>query len=279
MRTYRELLGYGRAQLAGENIEDGNLDAWLLLEHVCRISRTWYFLHEEESVGEEEERAYLELIDKRQRRIPLQQLTGEAYFYGMKFYVNEHVLIPRQDTEILVEEVLKLAGMREHLRILDMCTGSGCILLSLLANLKQAEGVGADISGEALAVAEKNGKELGICAGWIQSDLFEKITGQFDILVSNPPYIETAVIEGLMDEVKLHEPRMALDGREDGLYFYRRIVREAEAYLTPGGILAFEIGYNQGEAVSRLMAEQGYEEVKVSKDLAGLDRCVTGRKK
>ena len=196
----------------------------------------------------------------------------------MKFYVNEHVLIPRQDTEILIEEVLKEAGGKKGLCILDMCTGSGCILLSLLAHLKEAEGTGADLSKEALKVAERNGKDLGISAQWINSDLFELVSGKYDILVSNPPYIQTEVIEGLMEEVKFHEPRMALDGREDGLYFYRRITRQAGNYLNPQGILAFEIGYDQGEAVAQLMKEQGYTEVKVIQDLAGLDRVVIGKK-
>ena len=159
-----------------------------------------------------------------------------------------------------------------------MCTGSGCILLSLLANLEESEGTGADLSREALKVAERNGKMLGLSAQWINSDLFQQISGKYDILVSNPPYIQTAVIEGLMEEVKCHEPRMALDGKEDGLYFYRKITEQAGAFLNPGGLLAFEIGYDQGEAVARLLKEQGYEEIQIIKDLAGLDRVVTGKK-
>lgn len=278
MAGYKALLEDGKQYLKERQIEDGNLDAWLLLEHVCGISRSWYFVHEDEEVPKEQAEQYQKLLVQRGERIPLQQLTHEAYFYGMKFYVNEHVLIPRQDTEILIEEVLKEAGGKKALCILDMCTGSGCILLSLLAHLKEAEGTGADLSKEALKVAERNGKDLGISAQWINSDLFEQVSGKYDILVSNPPYIQTEIIEGLMEEVKFHEPRMALDGREDGLYFYRRITRQAGNYLNPQGILAFEIGYDQGEAVAQLMKEQGYTEVKVIQDLAGLDRVVIGKK-
>ena len=195
----------------------------------------------------------------------------------MKFFVNENVLIPRQDTEVLVEQVLSLSKGKENLKLLDMCTGSGCILLALLANLKQASGTGVDLSEKALEVAQRNGEELGIEVSWVQSDLFDKVSGSYDIIVSNPPYIETSVIEGLMDEVKLYEPRMALDGTEDGLFFYREITMQAGKYLKNNGILAFEIGYNQGKAVSEFMKENGYEEVQVLQDLAGLDRVVTGR--
>ena len=197
--------------------------------------------------------------------------------------MDEHVLTPRQDTEVLVEEVLLEAGKMQagssRSRILDMCTGSGCILLALLSVLKEAEGVGADLSEEALAVAAKNSRELGIPAVWKKSDLFADISGTYDIIVSNPPYIESHVVDSLMEEVRDHEPRMALDGTADGLYFYRRISGEAGEYLKPGGILAFEIGYNQGGPVRLMLQDAGYTEIRVVKDLAGLDRVVLGRKK
>ena len=282
--TYKELLEHGKNQLKQGKIQEYQLDAWLLLEHVFQVSKTWYFVHETEIVDVEKAEQYEALIQRRKNHVPLQQITEEGYFYGMKFYVNQHVLIPRQDTEILVEEVLKLCGSlwkqeENHLQILDLCTGSGCILLSLLANLKQAEGTGVDLSLEALEVAKRNARELEIPAKWLHSDLFEQVDRSYDVIVSNPPYIRTFVIEDLMEEVRLHEPRMALDGKEDGLYFYRKIIREAEGYLKPGGILAFEIGYDQGEAVSDLMKNQGYEQIQVVQDLAGLDRCVTGIRK
>lgn len=277
MKTYKDALEYGKQRLLECEIEDANLDAWLLLEYVSGISRSWYFMHENEEISEDDIEEYQILIEQRGKHIPLQQLTKEAYFYGMKFFVNENVLIPRQDTEVLVEQVLSLSKGKENLKLLDMCTGSGCILLALLANLKQASGTGVDLSEKALEVAQRNGEELGIEVSWVQSDLFDKVSGSYDIIVSNPPYIETSVIEGLMDEVKLYEPRMALDGTEDGLFFYREITMQAGKYLKNNGILAFEIGYNQGKAVSEFMKENGYKEVQVLQDLAGLDRVVTGR--
>lgn len=277
MKTYKDALEYGKQRLLECEIEDANLDAWLLLEYVSGISRSWYFVHEDEEISENDIEEYQILIEQRGKHIPLQQLTKEAYFYGMKFFVNENVLIPRQDTEVLVEQVLSLSKEKENLKLLDMCTGSGCILLALLANLKQASGTGVDLSEKALEVAQRNSKELGIEVSWVQSDLFDKVSGSYDIIVSNPPYIETSVIEGLMDEVKLYEPRMALDGTEDGLFFYRGITMQAGKYLKNNGILAFEIGYNQGKAVSEFMKENGYKEVQVLQDLAGLDRVVTGR--
>lgn len=277
MKTYKDALEYGKQRLLECEIEDANLDAWLLLEYVSGISRSWYFVHEDEEISENDIEENQILIEQRGKHIPLQQLTKEAYFYGMKFFVNENVLIPRQDTEVLVEQVLSLSKEKENLKLLDMCTGSGCILLALLANLKQASGTGVDLSEKALEVAQRNSKELGIEVSWVQSDLFDKVSGSYDIIVSNPPYIETSVIEGLMDEVKLYEPRMALDGTEDGLFFYREITMQAGKYLKNNGILAFEIGYNQGKAVSEFMKENGYKEVQVLQDLAGLDRVVTGR--
>ena len=193
---------------------------------------------------------------------------------GYPFLVNDHVLIPRQDTETLVEEALKISytGMK----MLDMCTGSGCILFSMLKMKPGSEGTGCDISEEALKVAEANRKRLEVNAKLIQSDLFEHIEGTYDMIVSNPPYIRTAVIAELQDEVRLHDPWIALDGKEDGLFFYRKIVRESGRYLRKGGTLLFEIGHDQGEAVSELMKAEGYSDVKVKKDLAGLDRVVIG---
>jgi len=158
-----------------------------------------------------------------------------------------------------------------------MCTGSGCILLSILANREKAQGTGADLSEKALAVARRNSRDCQIQARWIHSDLFENIRGKYDIIVSNPPYIRTSVIQGLMEEVRIHEPYMALDGHEDGVFFYRSILEQAGNYLKPEGLLAFEIGYDQGETVSSLMKDRGYKRVKIVKDLAGLDRVVTGR--
>lgn len=194
---------------------------------------------------------------------------------GHEFFVNEHVLIPRQDTEILVEHTLD--KVEDGKKVLDMCTGSGCILLSILKRY-QVRGTGADISSEALQVAERNRKHLALPrVEWLQSDLFEKIEEKYDVIVSNPPYIQTGVIESLQEEVRLHDPYIALDGKEDGLYFYRRIIEDAKAYLEDGGWLLFEIGYDQAEPVTRLMEQTGYSEIHVKKDLSGLDRVAGAR--
>ena len=274
-------------ELMAAGVPEPDLDAWYLLEYVTGVSRAAYFADPDRELTEAQQEAFDACVKKRVGRIPLQHITGTQEFMGLSFRVNEHVLIPRQDTEILVEEALEMLKKRavptenrdgQTTEILDLCTGSGCILLSILANRKEARGTGADLSEKALAVAERNGRELGIKARWIHSDLFEKIQGQYHAIVSNPPYIQTDVIQGLMEEVRLYEPYMALDGHEDGLYFYRKIIAQAGAYLKPQGLLAFEIGYDQGEAVSSLMKEQGYRQVQVVKDLAGLDRVVTGRK-
>lgn len=281
MITYRKLLLEGKEVLQKAKIMDFETDAWLLMEFVFEIDRARFFLEQNETVEKEKAEIYRSLLEQRVKHIPLQQITHEAWFFGLPFYVNENVLIPRQDTEVLVEEVLSAVKKNDMQapKILDMCTGSGCILLSLLANIKGAEGLGADLSEKALEVAKKNGSLLNLKAKWCLSNLFSHINGKYDIIVSNPPYIESAVIETLMEEVREHEPRMALDGREDGLYFYREITRQAGAYLNAGGILAFEIGYNQGEAVSRMLEREQFEDSKVVKDLAGLDRVVIGRKK
>lgn len=270
------MLGWGKKKLAEARIADASVDAWELLEYVCDIDKNYFYMHPEAEVSDETFQKYKELLEKRAVHIPLQQLTGYTYFMGLKLSVNEHVLIPRFDTEVLVEQVLKLLGGNEH--ILDMCTGSGCILLSLLHERPSVTGVGADISGEALKVARENADRLNLSAEFVQSDLFSHISEKYDIIVSNPPYIATEVIQVLEEEVRCHEPLLALDGMEDGLYFYRRIISEALRYLKDGGYLCFEIGFDQGEAVSRMMQDAGYKEVKVIRDLSGLDRVVIGGK-
>ena len=277
--TYRECYEQGCRTLQAAGIEEAALDARLLLEAVCGTDRNDLLVHGEQPVSPEAEEKYLNWIRQRAEHIPLQQLTGEQGFMGLTFSVNEHVLIPRQDTEILVEEVLK--ELHDGMRVLDMCTGSGCILLSLLYYSNDCEGLGVDLSAEALEVAGRNvlkvlTPEKAEHAHFLQSDLFEKVEGKFEIIVSNPPYIASAEVEKLMPEVRDHEPRMALDGTEDGLYFYRRIIEEAGKHLVSSGMLFFEIGYDQGQAVSELMRTEGYCDVQVVQDYAGLDRVVLG---
>lgn len=272
--NYRKLYETGKDRLEKAGIQEAALDARLLLEEVCRTDRNTLLVHGDRAVTEEEETQFRIFIERRSTHEPLQQITGWQEFMGLRFSVTEDVLVPRQDTETLVEEVMRY--LRDGMEILDVCTGSGCILLSLLRYSNGCRGVGCDISEKALAVAGQNAKELGISAQFIRSDLFESIEGRFEYIVSNPPYIRKDMIPTLMEEVRDHEPLIALDGGEDGLDFYRKITREATEHLYSGGMLFFEIGYDQGEAVKLLMEEEGYEEVTVSQDLAGLDRVVYG---
>ena len=274
--TWQEALKNGTARLQESGVEEAGADAWILMEEYGRIDRAHYFLRQTEEMPEELHEQYEQAIAKRALRIPVQQITGRQEFCGLEFLVNEHVLIPRQDTECLVEEVLKKVKPGDH--ILDVCTGSGCIIISVQKLMKdQCICQATDISDQALEVAKRNAEHLQAEVLFWQGDLFEAIEGRFDCIVSNPPYIESEVIQGLEPEVREHEPMLALDGKEDGLYFYRKIIKEAVNYLQPEGWLLFEIGYLQGEAVSALMAEHGYREVTVKKDLAGLDRIVMGQ--
>lgn len=329
---YDEAYLYGVGRLEEAGISEAKLDARLLLEYVCKTDRNTLLAHPELLVEEEQRKNYVNCIESRAERIPLQHITGVQEFMGLEFYVNQDVLIPRQDTEILVEEVM--LHVHDGMSILDVCTGSGCILISLLQYSNDCGGVGIDLSEKALAAAVKNAekilgkKAMGVLTEnafpvqneihFVQGDLLEplavvKLFGEeaqnggegkgaerksaergkaeksavegkgvpekdirFDIIVSNPPYIPTEVIATLEPEVAEHEPLMALDGREDGLYFYRKIVVDAKKYLSRGGMLFFETGYDQGEAVSRLLRDAGFVDIEVKKDYAGLNRVVFG---
>lgn len=282
--TWEALLKEGQEILEAAGIEEAGLDAWLLLEYESGKNRAYYFAHCKEEADEEIKTPYMEKIRKRAQHIPLQHLTHQGYFMGYEFFVNENVLVPRQDTEVLVEEALSLIKEKEVPQILDMCTGSGCILLSILLEREDALGTGVDLSEKALSVAEKNREtyHLETRAELIKSDMFQSgyFEGKkesFDIIVSNPPYIPTEEIEKLQAEVRFHDPFMALDGKEDGLYFYRIIAKNAGEYLKPGGFLACEIGCDQGEDVKKMLESCGFSDVKVIKDLAGLDRVVSGK--
>ena len=278
--TLKELYNTGTDILKNASIQESSLDAWYLLEYVTGITRARYFVDSQQTVPQNHQKQYLQLIQKRAEHIPLQHLTGVQEFMGLEFHVNEHVLIPRQDTEILVETALeKLKEISNPVNLLDMCTGSGCILLSILyymKNKKQITGTGVDISDKALEVARKNAKSLSLSVDFLQSNLFDKITDKYSIIVSNPPYIRSDVIKTLQEEVREHDPMLALDGMEDGLYFYRKIISESEKYLQTDGYLIFEIGHDQGLDVSNMMKDAGFRDVLIKKDLAGLDRVVLG---
>ncbi|MCI9133919.1 MAG: peptide chain release factor N(5)-glutamine methyltransferase [Lachnospiraceae bacterium] len=273
--TLREAYGYGSSYLESQDILEADLDAWYLLEHVTKRSRSDYYAHGEEQLAPVQIISYKKLLEKRGGRIPLQYITEQQEFMGLSFHVNGEVLIPRQDTETLVEEVLK--DLRPGMRVLDLCTGSGCILISLLTMCPGALGMGTDISPTALAVARENAKRLGVQADFRKSDMFARISGEpFDCIVSNPPYIASGEIESLMTEVREYEPREALDGGADGLDFYRILAQEAGSFLKEQGGLYVEIGCDQGRQVSALLREAGFSQVAVIQDLCGKDRVVRG---
>lgn len=316
--TWRELLDAGGIMLMNAGVPDAGTDAWYLMEAAFGIDRVHYYLDQNRPIRAERlEKGYgiyQEMLKKRAKRVPLQQILGTQNFMGLNFYVDENVLIPRQDTETLVERVLKDYPKKE-LSLLDMCTGSGCIAISLalLGGYKDVTAV--DVSEQALKVAKKNARQHFLIQKgttrsksfqvsenpwcirletWLldgnrnterhtlsllKSDLFQEIGPEvmYDVIVSNPPYIPSAVIDGLEPEVRDHEPRLALDGSEDGLHFYRVLALECSRHLKKGGSIYFEIGYDQADAVSRILTIAGYKEIEVIKDEPGLDRVVKAR--
>ena len=324
--TYRELLLEASNKLKDNGILEYENDAWLLFEFIFDMSRHQYFMKMNDTVSDEEMiRQYRETIELRAGRMPVQYITETQSFMGLTFHVNENVLIPRFDTEVLVDKALKVleemwaARMAtkdidkasgksgeeqvephmQSLRVLDMCTGSGCIAISIAKLSKvPVEVTAVDVSPAALEMAKCNGDFHDVSnVKFIESNLFEKINENkenicgknskecgtmgasplYDMIISNPPYIPSKVVEGLMPEVRDHEPRLALDGTEDGLWFYRKITEESTKYISEQGYLLYEIGCEQGESVSQIMAECGYTDIEVIKDLAGLDRNVIGR--
>lgn len=290
MYSYRELLSEGEKRLNAAGIREAKVDAWLLFAGTTGMTRTSFLMRDREEAPEAAAGRFFEKIGRRALREPVQYIQGTAPFMGYDFLVNENVLIPRMDTEVLAEEAVNLAKRfcidrprKTAIDVLDMCTGSGCIIESLYKLLMEQgfmiHGAASDISPEALWVARENAKRLGADIEFFQGDLFENVTGKYELILSNPPYIRSGVIAGLEPEVKDHEPLLALDGMEDGLHFYRRIIAGAGEYLEEGGYLLLEIGYDQGLEVSRLLKAAGYEEVRIIKDLAGLDRVAEARKK
>lgn len=276
MNTLRDCIKYGTTVLEQVNILNASGEAWYLLEHLLAIDKVYYLMHLEEAISEEKWDAYKQLLDRRASHYPLQYITGQQEFMGHTFIVNEHVLIPRQDTETLVEDIIN--QVKQPNSLLDMCTGSGCIAISLALALHPSVAVGVDISSEALLVAKENGKRLGGQVEFIESDLFANVTGTYDLIVSNPPYIATDICQTLMPEVREHEPMLALDGAEDGLFFYEKIIDQARDYLNEDGWLFFEIGYDQGDKIFAILEQyEEYSNIKLKQDLAGLNRIIQAR--
>ena len=283
--TAQALLKKAAARLEEAGVPDAGWDAAALLEAAGGPDRTYYPLVKCDPLPEETVGRFEAMLSRRLSREPLQQIIGEAWFYGRLFRVSPAVLCPRSDTEILAETVLRcLADRKESLRLLDLCTGSGCLGITLAAELPAAQVWMTDLSGEALSLARENaaGNAVrNVC--FRQGDLFGALSAQekaagFDGIICNPPYIPAEEIDALMPEVRDHEPRMALDGGPDGLAFYRRLAKEAPSYLRPGGLLALEIGCEQAEAVTKLLEDAGWQRIRVIRDLAGLDRAVTAER-
>lgn len=273
--TYGDILSYGKKYLEASHIADFESDAWLLFSYCVNMNRMDYIMKMRENAPDCIKQAYEVFLSKRVKGVPVQYLLGTQSFYGYNFFVNENVLIPRADTEILVEEVLKLSD--KNAKVLDICTGSGCIAVSLKLERNDLVLSAADISQPALEVARLNADYYNADISFYHSDLFDSIEDKYDVIVSNPPYIETEEISYLESNVKDYEPRLALDGGYDGLRFYERIFKCASTYLNPLGYLAVEIGYNQADAVRRLALKKGFDNIRVIKDLNGLDRVMAAR--
>ena len=273
----RDIIKKAQNTLEAADIADSQVDSWLLAEFVFGITRVKYYANMQMTVDGRSAEKYNELVNQRAGHIPLQHIIGTQEFMGLTFKVNENVLIPRQDTELLVENVVDYLGNDER-TVLDMCTGSGCIAVSIDRLSKNLKVTAVDISEKALEVAQENNRLNNAKVTFIQSDLFTNVTGKYDIIVSNPPYIRTDEIPKLMEEVKSHEPVMALDGMEDGLYFYKKICGEASDYLNDNGKIFFEIGYDQGDDVSEILRQNRFCNIEVLKDLSGNDRVVIARK-
>lgn len=273
----RDIINKAQNTLEAAGIADSQVDSWLLAEFVFGITRAKYYANMQMTVDGKSAEKYNELVNQRAGHIPLQHLVGTQEFMGLTFKVNENVLIPRQDTELLVENVADCLGNGKR-TVLDMCTGSGCIAVSIDRLSKNSKVTAVDISEKALEVAQENNRFNNANVTFIQSDLFTNVTGRYDIIVSNPPYIRTDEIPKLMEEVKSHEPVMALDGMEDGLYFYKKICNEASDYLNDNGKIFFEIGYDQGDDVSEILRQNRFCNIEVLKDLSGNDRVVIARK-
>lgn len=278
--TIGSLLKWTEGFFAEKGIDTPRLDAEILLAHVLEKERIYLYAHFDEPMTSTELSAYKEMIKKRAARYPVAHILGIKPFMGLDFIVNEHVLVPRPETELLVEAVLEICPKEVPVRILDMGTGSGAILLSLLSYLPQATGTGVDISSDALKIAAENGEALHIDrVQWVNSDLFTNVEAhEYDWLVSNPPYLTAPDMQNLEEEVK-YDPETALYGGTDGLDIYRRLAGEGGTYHKVGGHCIVEVGAGQSRQVAELFTDQGFELVRIIKDYADTERHVLLRKK
>lgn len=278
--TIKELIDYGVKEL--QNSDTALLDARLILSKVIKKDKLFIIVNRDYKLESNQKTEYLQLIDQRKKNKPVKYIIGECDFMGLDFYIEEGVLIPRSDTEVLVQEVLKYIDESQQLKVCDLCTGSGAIAISLAYYRKNIKVDAVDYFEKPEKVTKINIEKHNLKerVTFIESDLLSEVIKKgkkYDILVSNPPYIKRVEIEKLMNDVKDYEPGEALNGGEDGLYFYRKIISQSKEVLVKNGILAFEIGYDQGEQVRNLMDNSNFEDAYVVKDLAGLDRVVIGK--
>ena len=289
--SLREAINVATSRLTNAECGSPKIDAEVLLAYFLKADKSFLFAHYSDDLDEKRTDAYFELIDKRASGVPVAYITGRKEFMGISFKVTEDVLIPRPDTEIVVEEIIKLASEMQKgfsdLDILDLCCGSGAICVSLAYYIHKAKLTGTDISPLAIAVAKENTKDYKLTGKvkLVQGDLFAPFKSkgfgkaQFDIIVSNPPYIKTSVLQTLQREILEHEPVLALDGGESGLDFYEKIIKSSPDFLKKNGLLALEIGADQAEEVTALInANEAFSEYRIIKDLAGLDRVIIAKK-
>lgn len=279
----KELLKTSIEDLKNTDIDDANLKAKILLAEVLGKEKEYLLIHDNDELDAKVIDTYNKMIERLKSGEPVQYILNKQEFMGLNFYVDKNVLIPQPDTENIVEEVIAITEVlkktKNELKILDMCTGSGAIAISLAKYVEKTLIYASDISENALKIAEENATRNLVNVVFFKSDVFKNILPafQFDVIVSNPPYIETKVIPELSKEVR-SEPELALDGGEDGLKFYREIIKNAKEYLTENGYLVFEIGYDQRASVMTLLKDNGYKNIYSKKDLAGNDRVIVGQK-
>lgn len=274
--TIKDLLKYSATLFRESEIENPRFEAGVLLSNFLGKDKIFLAVNDDYNLTDEETKIFKSLVKRRAKHEPMAYILGFKEFYGRNFYVDENVLIPRPETEMLVD----LLKDKQNATILDLCAGSGCIGLSLSLECTDAKVTLADVSPKAVEIIKKNAECLKISGvKIIESDLFNNIEDRFDTIVCNPPYIKTSVIDTLEISVKDYEPTLALDGGEDGLYFYKKTIPLSKEYLKDNGNIYFEIGYDQGDAVREIFRENNFEEITIHKDLANLDRVISATKK